>query len=65
MDEIAMANQDVDAVVEVHKDVVEVVHTLEQVVCVDGGSRVERSRYRCSSSPFMSAAQRARAHTGS
>ncbi|ALV04552.1 RtcB family protein [Roseateles depolymerans] len=36
IDEIPMAYKDIDAVMEAQKDLVEVVHTLKQVVCVKG-----------------------------
>jgi tRNA-splicing ligase RtcB (3'-phosphate/5'-hydroxy nucleic acid ligase) len=36
IDEIPMAYKDIDAVMEAQKDLVEVVYTLKQVVCVKG-----------------------------
>jgi tRNA-splicing ligase RtcB len=36
IDEIPMAYKDIDAVMQAQKDLVEVVHTLKQVVCVKG-----------------------------
>jgi tRNA-splicing ligase RtcB len=36
IDEIPMAYKDIDAVMEAQKDLVEVVHTLKQVLCVKG-----------------------------
>ncbi len=36
IDEIPMAYKDIDAVMEAQKDLVEIVHTLKQVVCVKG-----------------------------
>ena len=36
IDEIPMAYKDIDAVMAAQKDLVEVVHTLKQVVCVKG-----------------------------
>lgn len=36
IDEIPMAYKDIDAVMEAQRDLVEVVHTLKQVVCVKG-----------------------------
>lgn len=36
IDEIPMAYQDIDAVMHAQRDLVEVVHTLKQVVCVKG-----------------------------
>ena len=36
IDEIPMAYQDIDAVMQAQDDLVEVVHTLKQVVCVKG-----------------------------
>jgi tRNA-splicing ligase RtcB len=36
IDEIPMAYKDIDAVMEAQKDLVEVIHTLKQVVCVKG-----------------------------
>ena len=36
IDEIPMAYKDIDAVMEAQKDLVEIVHTLRQVVCVKG-----------------------------
>jgi tRNA-splicing ligase RtcB len=36
IDETPMAYKDIDAVMEAQKDLVEVVHTLKQVVCVKG-----------------------------
>ncbi|MGE5649996.1 MAG: RtcB family protein, partial [Bacillota bacterium] len=36
IDEIPMAYKDIDAVMQAQQDLVEVVHTLKQVVCVKG-----------------------------
>ena len=36
IDEIPMAYKDIDAVMEAQRELVEVVHTLKQVVCVKG-----------------------------
>jgi tRNA-splicing ligase RtcB len=36
IDETPMAYKDIDAVMEAQRDLVEVVHTLRQVVCVKG-----------------------------
>jgi tRNA-splicing ligase RtcB len=36
IDEIPMAYKDIDAVMEAQRELVEVVHTLRQVVCVKG-----------------------------
>ena len=36
IDETPMAYKDIDAVMEAQRDLVEVVHTLKQVVCVKG-----------------------------
>jgi tRNA-splicing ligase RtcB len=36
IDEIPMAYKDIDAVMEAQRDLVEVVHTLKQIVCVKG-----------------------------
>ncbi len=36
IDEIPMAYKDIDAVMAAQRDLVEVVHTLKQVVCVKG-----------------------------
>ena len=36
IDEIPMAYKDIDAVMHAQRDLVEVVHTLKQVVCVKG-----------------------------
>ncbi len=36
IDEIPMAYKDIDAVMRAQQDLVEVVHTLKQVVCVKG-----------------------------
>lgn len=36
VDEIPMAYKDIDAVMHAQRDLVEVVHTLKQVVCVKG-----------------------------
>jgi tRNA-splicing ligase RtcB len=36
IDEITMAYKDIDAVMQAQKDLVEVVYTLKQVVCVKG-----------------------------
>jgi tRNA-splicing ligase RtcB len=36
IDEIPMAYKDIDAVMQAQSDLVEVVHTLKQVVCVKG-----------------------------
>jgi tRNA-splicing ligase RtcB len=36
IDEIPMAYKDIDAVMDAQKDLVEVVYTLKQVVCVKG-----------------------------
>ena len=36
IDEIPMAYKDIDAVMAAQQDLVEVVHTLKQVVCVKG-----------------------------
>ena len=36
IDEIPAAYKDIDAVMEAQRDLVEVVHTLKQVVCVKG-----------------------------
>jgi tRNA-splicing ligase RtcB len=36
IDEIPMAYKDIDAVMKAQSDLVEVVHTLKQVVCVKG-----------------------------
>jgi tRNA-splicing ligase RtcB len=36
IDEIPMAYKDIDAVMEAQSDLVEVVHTLKQIVCVKG-----------------------------
>ena len=36
IDEIPMAYKDIDAVMAAQKDLVEVVHTLKQIVCVKG-----------------------------
>ena len=36
VDEIPMAYKDIDAVMDAQQDLVEVVHTLKQVVCVKG-----------------------------
>ena len=36
IDEIPMAYKDIDAVMQAQKSLVEVVHTLKQVVCVKG-----------------------------
>jgi len=36
IDEIPMAYKDIDAVMEAQKDLVEVVYTLKQVLCVKG-----------------------------
>jgi tRNA-splicing ligase RtcB len=36
IDEIPMAYKDIDAVMQAQEDLVEVVHTLKQVVCVKG-----------------------------
>jgi tRNA-splicing ligase RtcB len=36
IDEIPMAYKDIDAVMQAQSDLVEVVHTLKQIVCVKG-----------------------------
>ncbi|MCA8920103.1 MAG: RtcB family protein, partial [Planctomycetes bacterium] len=36
IDETPMAYKDIDAVMEAQKELVEVVHTLKQIVCVKG-----------------------------
>ncbi len=36
IDEIPMAYKDIDAVMQAQQDLVEVVHTLKQIVCVKG-----------------------------
>ena len=36
IDEIPMAYKDIDAVIHAQRDLVEVVHTLKQIVCVKG-----------------------------